>query len=178
MSIEEKNHLKERKNKQKEYITHSSLFREPSIIAAYVQLLINVLIAGGLFYMLVHLFYMIRNDVQKKIDQIIRIEINKVKLCEKNYLMNQCDPAVRVPALENICSEWFQCINDGEIITKNSFYTLRSAKLWTQTIADIINTFIDEIKLKAFIFIIILILSSITAVNVIFSRLVTSLKQE
>lgn len=178
MTNEKKDNIKEKEHYRSGYVIHRSVFREPSIIAAYVQLLINVLIALGIFYILVHLFYMIRNDVQKKIDQIIRIEINKVKLCQKNYLMNQCDPEVRVPALENICSEWFQCINDGEIITKNNFYTLRSAKLWTQTIADIINTFIEEIKLKAFIFIIILIVSSITAVNVIFSKLITSLKQE
>ncbi|SMN22751.1 similar to Saccharomyces cerevisiae YGL247W BRR6 Essential nuclear envelope integral membrane protein required for nuclear envelope morphology [Maudiozyma saulgeensis] len=155
-----------------------SIFRHPSIIAAYVQLLINVLIALSICYMLVHVFYMLKNDVQTKIDYIIRSEINKVKLCEKHYLMNQCAPELRVPALEEVCSEWFQCINDGKVVTDNNFYTLRSAKLWIQTIADIINTFVEEIKIKALVVIITTILLSIITINVAFSRLITTYRQD
>lgn len=176
MTNESNDKVKEKQHYRDDFVAYRSIFREPSIIAAYVQLLINILIASIVFYIVVHLFCMIRNDVQKKINQIIRIEVNKVKICEKNYIMNRCDPEVRVPALEEVCSEWFECINEGEIVTKNNFYTLRSAKLWTQTIAEIINTFVEEIKIKSFL--IVLILSSIVVLNVIFSRLITSLKQE
>lgn len=157
---------------------HDSIFRHPGIVAAYVQLLINIIIALLICYLLVHVFYMLKNDVQTKIDQIIRIGINKVKLCEKHYSMNQCAPELRVPALEEICSEWFACINDGKIVTDNSFYTLRSAKLWIQTIADIINTFVEEIKIKALVVIITTILLSIITINLVFSRLITTYRQD
>lgn len=155
-------------------VHQTSIFWHPRIIAEYAQLFINLALVCFVVYIFVSVFYMLQRDVQSRIEQIVRTEVNKVEMCEKNYVQNQCDPAVRVPALEDLCTEWFQCINNGKVATLRSHYTFRSAKLWAQTIADIINAFVDEIKIKAFVFLLVTIVLAITVMNAMFSNLISS----
>lgn len=175
-----KNHsnMHNNNNNNNNIVRTDSIFLHPKIIAEYIQLSLNILITLFILYFVMHLFLMLKNDVQSKINQIVRFEINKVKICEKNYLQNQCDPALRVPALEELCSEWFECINNGNILTNKSYYSFKSAKLWVQTIAEIINTFVDEIKFKAFAFLLISILFSVIIINTTFSSLISSYSNE
>ena len=156
----------------------NSILMHPRIIAEYIQLFVNLTVVCLVVYAFISVFYMLQRDVQARIDQMVRAEVNRVELCEKNYVQNQCDPAVRVPALEELCTEWFQCINTGKVTTLHSHYTFKSAKLWAQTIADIINAFVEEIKLKAFVMILVTIVLAITVVNAMFSNLIASYSRQ
>lgn len=72
--------------------------------------------------------------------------------CKKNYESNECAPELRVPALEELCNEWSECMNSQNIL--KLAHLRHSAKFWAQTIAEVMNAFTDTISTKTIIYIV------------------------
>lgn len=144
---------------------HNSLFRKPEAIAEYVKLLFNILIMSFLFFLVIKFLIMIRNDVNYKLELQSLHNIQRIKQCQKDYERNNCHANNVVPALQERCILWYNCFNNLDAEAKIDGH---SAKMWAQTIAEVVNAFVDAITLRSLLFLLFTICSVIIVTNVAF----------
>lgn len=128
-----------------------------SHIAEYVQLFFNTSILVLILSVLVKFFLLIKRDVDQKMHWKIAEDIVKVKRCQKNYEQNGC--VTHVPALEKLCDGWHHCMQSrGEI---------QSASLWTQTLAETLNAFVEPISFRSLVFVLLAVCALVLVTNVV-----------
>ena len=144
------------------------LLHSPNVLSGYIQLFLNLCIVLSIFWAVIRFVLMLKNDVDSRIQRLISAEQMKSKKCERDYIQNNCDPGVRVPALEALCEQWSECMHNNELLDINN-YTSMSAKLWAQTLAEVINAFSKEISIRSLAFLFICSCSIIVVTNVAFT---------
>ena len=81
------------------------------IISRYILLLMNLFVVGASIYCIYNFYNTINNDIEGKV-QLHKEEIlDEISRCQRDYRENRCDPAIRVPAMEDACREWEACMN-------------------------------------------------------------------
>ncbi|KAF2191010.1 hypothetical protein K469DRAFT_719972 [Zopfia rhizophila CBS 207.26] len=117
----------------------------PSILSFYLQLLLNCFLVFGAIYILYCFWHSVTDEVniqaQKKMVEIMA----EIATCAKNYRENKCDPKMRIPAMENLCSNWESCMQrDPKKVAR--------ASVTAKTFAMIFNSFVEEFSYKSMIF--------------------------
>ncbi|CAI4039050.1 hypothetical protein SMKI_07G0170 [Saccharomyces mikatae IFO 1815] len=141
-----------------------SVWVRPGLIAEYIQLLFNFIIGMITLSLVIKFILLIRNDVNLKLEHDVREALDKIATCKSNYYRNQCEPHMRVPALEVRCDEWSKCMNDK--ILPGSDY--QWAKAWARTLAEVINAFFEAFSIRSFLFILVSIIGIIFVTNTSF----------
>lgn len=91
---------------------------------------------------MIYSFYAtIRADVDRASDEAVAEVLAEMAACSKNYIENRCGADSRLPALEQVCSNWELCMNRDPNAVKR-------ARLSAHTFAEIFNSFVEPISLK------------------------------
>ena len=131
-----------------------------------VYLIACMVVAIGCICLIIAFMKEIRKDVDVKLEIEMLQHLRKIDQCKYNYQINECDPGVRVRALDKLCEEWYECMTVGDALSKNSKFTKKRAALWAETLGEILNAFINSIKIKTWGLLMISITMSILAINV------------
>ncbi|QHS73105.1 Brr6p [Saccharomyces paradoxus] len=145
-------------------LTRQSIWLSPSLIAEYIQLLFNFIIGIIGLSLAIKFILMIRKDVNLKLEHEVREALDKIATCKLKYFKNQCEPHMRVPALEVRCNEWSKCMND-EVMPGSDY---QWAKAWARTLAEVINAFFEAFSIRSFLFILISVVGIIFVTNTSF----------
>ena len=145
-------------------LTRQSIWLSPSLIAEYIQLLFNFIIGIIGLSLAIKFILMIRKDVNLKLEHEVREALGKIATCKLKYFKNQCEPHMRVPALEVRCNEWSRCMND-EVMPGSDY---QWAKAWARTLAEVINAFFEAFSIRSFLFILISVVGIIFVTNTSF----------
>lgn len=113
----------------------------------FIRLIFNIIIIFVTLYIIFGIIFIIKNDIESKIQISITNILDEMNICSKHYVDNKCQPEQRVPAMELKCTEWERCMSQNPtIIARKSIFT-------AQIIGEIINTFFDQISFKSASFI-------------------------
>ncbi|KAF2204998.1 hypothetical protein GQ43DRAFT_460306 [Delitschia confertaspora ATCC 74209] len=119
--------------------------RLPHILSWYAQLLLNLFIAFGAMYVMYSVWHAVTSEVDIHAHKKEMEMLHESATCAKSYRENKCDPETRVPAMENVCNNWYECMQrDPKKVARASV----TAKTW----ALIFNSFIEEFSYKSMIF--------------------------
>ncbi|CCF60083.1 hypothetical protein KAFR_0J00150 [Kazachstania africana CBS 2517] len=144
---------------------NDSIWYNPKLIAEYVQLLFNTIITSFLLYLVIRFLIMINNDVHFRLEELKQVELSRISNCKSDYYNNECHMGEEIPALTNLCSKWYQCMNI-DIETHRDLS--ESAKLWARILAEVINAFVSEISMRSLFFLLFTICSLVIVTNVAF----------
>ncbi|OMH82766.1 Nucleus export protein brr6 [Zancudomyces culisetae] len=134
----------------------------PFVVAGYVQLFFNIFMAFAVVVIVLLLVKEIGGDIERKVQEYSVEIVQEISKCTKDYIMNQCDPLTRVPAMENECLRWEACMNqDPKVVAR--------ARISAETIAEIINSFIEPISIKTMVFFLMLFFGTLYISNSAFS---------
>lgn len=140
-------------SKKYKSLDHDRLvWRNPDVLSRYLQLFFNCIVVAFIFAVIIWFIHIIRMDVSFKLEQRKLLRSQEIQECKTNYEINECKPELRVPALEALCKEWLTCINEGNIAIG---IISHSARLWAQTLAEVLNSFVDSISIRSLLFILI-----------------------
>jgi hypothetical protein len=116
----------------------------PNILSWWAQLFVNL----SLFSLAVYVVFSVVSTIRAEFEQAAQGAKDEIMetmaRCAENYISNKCASGDRLPALKDLCMNWDQCMNqDPDKVGR--------AKVSAQTMAMIINSFIDPISWKAFV---------------------------
>lgn len=77
-------------------------------------------------------------DLKAKVHRAGELRRSEVATCKKFFTLNRCEPETRVPALQELCSQWEACILAGADIDNR-------AALFVQFIAQLFERFSEEV---------------------------------
>ncbi|KAK9373202.1 Di-sulfide bridge nucleocytoplasmic transport domain-containing protein [Lipomyces chichibuensis] len=126
----------------------------PFVFASYLQLIFNVFLVLVMLYLIMSFVLMIRHDISRKIEEYTDEAAAKIEQCTNDYLVNGCMPGSRVPALEDVCNAWQNCMN-------RRASDVGRARVSAQTVAEIVNSFIEPISYKTMLFVLVLLFGSL-----------------
>lgn len=137
----------------------------PYVLSLYLQLLLNVVLVGVVFYLGYVFLATIRQDIQARLEIHTMDALHEISLCSREFYRNKCsveNGAKRPPALERPCTMWAKCMNrDPQLIGKS--------KVLAETIADIVNAFFQPISWKSLVFIVVLLTGLFSFTNYAFA---------
>ncbi|RFU28581.1 hypothetical protein B7463_g7757, partial [Scytalidium lignicola] len=116
----------------------------PSVLSYYAQLILNFFLVFLAIYGILMFWLTIKADVDKASEEAAAAVLTEMVLCTKEYVDNRCAPETRVRAMEAVCNNWEQCMNRDP----NS---VGRARISARTFAEIFNSFIEPISIKAMI---------------------------
>ncbi|KAK9318413.1 Di-sulfide bridge nucleocytoplasmic transport domain-containing protein [Lipomyces starkeyi] len=126
----------------------------PFVFASYLQLIFNVFLVLVMLYLIMSFVLMIRHDISRKIEEYANEATIKIEQCIKDYHVNGCMPGSRVPAIEDVCDAWHACMSrDANDVGR--------ARVSAQTVAEIVNSFIEPISYKTMLFVLVLLFGSL-----------------
>lgn len=139
----------------------------PELLAGYLQLTFNAAMLLMILIFMTRFLFMVQSDVNNKSRERLADDIVRIQSCKNEYEQNQCLPGTRVPALESLCNEWFKCMNPNTNgLQDRNIY--QSGTLWAQTLAEIINAFVDRISIRSVIIILVTVCAIVMVTNVAF----------
>lgn len=116
----------------------------PFVFAQYLQLIFNVFLVLVMLYLIMTFVLMVRSEVGHKVEEYTHKAAIEIALCTKNYLENRCAPDTRTPYTEAACSSWQKCMDrDPSDVGR--------ASVSAETIADILNSFIERLSYKSMV---------------------------
>ncbi|KAJ2752963.1 hypothetical protein IWQ56_006668 [Coemansia nantahalensis] len=133
----------------------------PYVISGYLQLGFNVFMVGTVLTVVVNVLLTIQRDVNAKIQEYSAEILQGISSCSKQYLDNRCDPLLRVPAMEQACREWENCMHRDPT-------TVGRARVSAETLAEIVNGFIEPISLKTMLFFVLMFFGTLYVSNFAF----------
>ncbi|EGW31762.1 uncharacterized protein SPAPADRAFT_51742 [Spathaspora passalidarum NRRL Y-27907] len=139
--------------------------RIPYTLALYLQLISNAVLTSIIFYLIYIFITTIRIDINQRMQSTALEILQEISFCSREYVRNRCSPesGLRVPALEQECTELDKCRNrDPQLIARS--------KITAETFAEIVNGFIGKISWKSIILINILIFGGLIVSNVAFGN--------
>ncbi|KAJ2014792.1 hypothetical protein GGI06_003465 [Coemansia sp. S85] len=110
---------------------------------------------------IVHVLLTIQRDVNSKVQEHATAILQEIAVCSKRYQDNRCEPGLRVPGMEDDCNYWENCmLRDPTKVGR--------AKVSAETLAEIINGFIEPISLKTMLFFVLMFFGTLVASNFAF----------
>ncbi|KAI8390953.1 Di-sulfide bridge nucleocytoplasmic transport domain-containing protein [Radiomyces spectabilis] len=97
-----------------------------------------------ILYVLLKVILTVRKDFEIKAQQQSAEILRSITQCAAEYRRNHCDPATRVPYMEEACNKWQACMDRDHMIVAR-------AKVSAETIAEIINSFVEPISYKTMV---------------------------
>lgn len=125
--------------------TVSSNPTAPIILSYYVQFLVNFFLCGLVLWAAWGMVTAVRGEVIYSSEKAKQNLLAEIEFCSKQYAANRCSPiSERVPAVENMCNEWDQCMSQDP----NS---IAGVKASVSHLADIINEFTNRLSWKSIV---------------------------
>lgn len=140
---------------------HPSL---PNTLSIYVQFVLNLFFACCLMFILYGIFATIRNDIDEKAMIESSDILAEMAACAHEFKENRCERETRVPAMETVCNGWERCMQRDP-------YKVGRSRLSAGMFAEIFNSFIEPISLKAIVSL--LSLSSALNIHLFVPRLIS-----
>ncbi|KAK4697785.1 hypothetical protein P7C71_g358, partial [Lecanoromycetidae sp. Uapishka_2] len=116
----------------------------PSTLSYYVQFFLNCFFAFCLMYVLYGVYSTISNDIDEKVMMESSEIFAEMAACAHEFQANRCERHTRVPAMETVCNNWEKCMQRDP-------YKVGRSRLSAGMFAEIFNSFIEPISLKAII---------------------------
>lgn len=114
----------------------------PSVLSFYMQLFVNVFLAGGFMYILYCAWSAIIDDVDIESSKHMSEVLVEIAFCAKQYNANRCDDVV--PHMEKVCGSWKTCMSrDPKKVAR--------ASVTAKTFAMIFNSFVEEFSYKSMV---------------------------
>ncbi|KAH7401153.1 Di-sulfide bridge nucleocytoplasmic transport domain-containing protein [Phaeosphaeria sp. MPI-PUGE-AT-0046c] len=136
----------------------------PSVLSYYLQLSVNLVLAGVFVYIIYCAWSAVLADVDIEASKYVAKITVETAACAKQYTDNRCRPDERVPAMEKLCSDWERCMNrDAQKVAR--------ASVTAKTFAMIFNSFVEEFSYKSMIFTAIVIFGGFNLSNWAFGLL-------
>jgi hypothetical protein len=133
----------------------------PSVLSFYMQLGVNIFLAGGFMYILYSAWQGVMSDVDIESSKHMSEVMVDIALCAKQYRVNRCDDVV--PELEKVCGVWKTCMNrDPRKVAR--------ASVTAKTFAMIFNSFVEEFSYKSMVCVALLTLLYAYTCNIINAR--------
>ncbi|KAJ2673426.1 hypothetical protein GGI25_004688 [Coemansia spiralis] len=133
----------------------------PLVISGYLQLGFNIIMALVVLYIVAQVLLTIHRDVNAKVQEYSAEILQEIAACSKQYLSNHCDPQLRVPAMEQLCSVWESCMHRDP--TK-----VGRLRVSAETLAEIVNGFIEPISFKTMCFFVLCFVGTLVVSNFAF----------
>lgn len=116
----------------------------PSTLSYYVQFFLNCFFAFCLMYVLYGVYSTISNDIDEKVMMESSEIFAEMAACAHEFQANRCERHTRVPAMETVCNNWEKCMQRDP-------YKVGRSRLSAGMFAEIFNSFIEPISLKAIV---------------------------
>ena len=116
----------------------------PGTLSYYVQFLLNCFFAFCLMYVLYGVYTTISNDIDEKVMMESSEIFAEMAACAHEFQANRCERHTRVPAMETVCNNWEKCMQRDP-------YKVGRSRLSAGMFAEIFNSFIEPISLKAIV---------------------------
>ncbi len=116
----------------------------PNILSWWAQLVVNLSLFSLAVYVVFGFVSAIRAEFDQAAEEVSDTILAEMAVCAKSYVDNRCAGGDRLPALETVCENWERCMNRDPA-------KVGRAKVSAQTMAIIINSFIDPISWKAIV---------------------------
>lgn len=116
----------------------------PSILSWWAQLVVNLSLFSLFVYVVFAIVSAIRAEFEHAAEEVSAGILTEMAACAKSYVDNRCGGGDRLPALESVCENWERCMNRDPA-------TFGRVTVSAETMAKIINSFIDNISWKAFV---------------------------
>lgn len=97
-----------------------------------------------MMYLVYSFWSTIRSDVDIKSREVASETLAEMAACTREFRDNKCDRADRVPAMEIVCNNWEKCMQQDP--TK-----VGRARVSAKTFAEILNSFMEPISIKAMV---------------------------
>ncbi|KAJ1950915.1 hypothetical protein FBU59_000455 [Linderina macrospora] len=130
----------------------------PYVISGYLQLGVNTVVILFILYLVINSVWMISEDTSGKMRLYLDARHQEINYCTYMYEKNKCDLELRVPLAENQCEEWFAC-------KKKDPYSIGKARVAAETLAEVVNGFIEQISLKTMLFFMVMFLGTVYVTN-------------
>ncbi|KAF1921274.1 Di-sulfide bridge nucleocytoplasmic transport domain-containing protein [Ampelomyces quisqualis] len=136
----------------------------PSVLSYYMQLGVNIFLAGTFVYIVWGAWAAVLADVDIESQKHMSVVMVDIAACAKQYTANRCRPDEVVPAMEKLCGTWEACMNrDPKKVAR--------ASVTAKTFAMIFNSFVEEFSYKSMIFTAIIIFGGFNLSNWAFGLL-------
>ena len=116
----------------------------PNTLSYYVQFLLNFFLALCVMYVLYGIFSTISNDITERAMMESSDILAEMTVCAREFKENKCERDSRVPAMETVCNNWERCMQRDP-------YKVGRSRLSAGMFAEIVNSFIEPISLKAIV---------------------------
>ena len=116
----------------------------PNTLSTYIQFFLNCFFAFCLMYVLYGVFSTIRHDIDERAMMESSEILAEMAVCAKEFKDNKCERDTRVPAMESVCNGWEKCMSRDP-------YMVGRSRLSAGMFAEIFNSFIEPISLKAIV---------------------------
>ena len=116
----------------------------PNTLSIYVQFFLNLFLAFLVMYVLFGIFTTIRNDIDEKAISESSEILAEMASCAREFKENRCERETRVPAMESVCNNWEKCMQRDP-------YKVGRSRLSAGMFAEIFNSFIEPISMKAIV---------------------------
>ncbi|KAL9102086.1 MAG: hypothetical protein Q9163_002735 [Psora crenata] len=116
----------------------------PNTLSTYIQFLLNCFFAFCLMYVLYGVFSTIRHDIDERALMESSEILAEMAICAREFKDNRCERDTRVPAMESVCNGWEKCMARDP-------YMVGRSRLSAGMFAEIFNSFIEPISIKAII---------------------------
>ena len=116
----------------------------PNTLSYYVQFLLNFFLALCVMYVLYGIFSTISNDITERAIMESSEILAEMAVCAREFKENKCERDSRVPAMETVCNNWEQCMQRDP-------YKVGRSRLSAGMFAEIVNSFIEPISVKAIV---------------------------
>uniref|UniRef100_A0A060T6T0 ARAD1B14586p n=1 Tax=Blastobotrys adeninivorans TaxID=409370 RepID=A0A060T6T0_BLAAD len=113
----------------------------PYIISTYLQLAFNMFMVCIILYLVSRSLVVLWRDVDAKLESYSNNLMVDISQCTMQYLENNCRPDIRPPALHDECSRLEKCMEQDPS-------GIGRAKVTAETIAEIINSFVEPFTMK------------------------------
>jgi hypothetical protein len=115
----------------------------PSVLSFYLQLAVNLFLAGGFVYILYCAWSGIMSDVDIESSKHMSGVLIDIRECAEQYRVNRCYPDP-VPGMSKLCAGWEACMNrDAKKVAR--------ASVTAKTFAKIFNSFVEEFSYKSMV---------------------------
>lgn len=111
----------------------------PLVLLLYLQLALNLAIVSLLAYLVYVFVTTIRLDIAYTVLESEAAVVREMAVCAREYARNECDPAIRVPALEQRCLAWERCMHQDPKAVGRS-------RVGAQTLGGVVEGLVEPIS--------------------------------
>lgn len=115
---------------------------DPSIIIAFIHVVINLILLLSIAYVLGCFLYFVTVDLLYKVARRREEVRGLAEEARRLYVVNRCDPTTRVPALETQCREWAHQMDAG-------LSGIKYTRIVVEMAAEALDAFMNGLSLKS-----------------------------